>query len=245
MRLLKADRVGIIIVGILCLILLLNSSFRFFYSGNGIETVGIVKEVNRYSHGSRYHSYYAHILYNVDGKDMTSEFCIEKTFKRDYKPEEFDVNKEVDIYYYKYNPEIIGNKGVDKKFFEREAPFIIIGIILWIVFIVDKLFRKKDRLSEKKLKERGEMIYASYVKTICARTEYSDPTAYPYFIYCEWINPENNERCVFRSDYIETKTNPETIIQERGITKFPVYINKNKITEYFVDISEITENIDD
>lgn len=105
------------------------------------------------------------------------------------------------------------------------------------------LFGKaRDNLIKKQLRENGEIIYAKYLDTKINRS-YSVNNIYPYNIICEWNNPQDNKKYIFKSENIWF--NPENIIQERNIKTFPVYINKNKIEEYLVDIENISENVID
>lgn len=86
------------------------------------------------------------------------------------------------------------------------------------------------------------MIHAEYVETILNRS-YSVNGRHPYNIICKWDNPVDNKKYIFKSDNIWT--NPEDIINERNVKTFPVYINRDKIKDYVVDIQQIEENVVD
>ena len=62
---------------------------------------------------------------------------------------------------------------------------------------------------------------------------------HPYRIICEWSNPLDNKKYIFKSKNIWI--NPEDIIIERDIQQFPVYINRDNMKKYVVDI-DILEN---
>ena len=93
----------------------------------------------------------------------------------------------------------------------------------------------------KKLKENGELIYANYVETVL-NTSYRVNGKCPYNIICEWNNPLDNNKYIFKSKNIWI--NPENIIEEKNIKQFPVYIDNNK-KKYTIDIESLTKNIVD
>ena len=62
---------------------------------------------------------------------------------------------------------------------------------------------------------------------------------YPYNIILNWINPVDNKTYIFKSKNIWL--NPEEIIKEKNITKFPVYINSKM--KYYVDIDILMKDL--
>ena len=101
-----------------------------------------------------------------------------------------------------------------------------------------KATRKK--ILEKRLKENGELIYANYVETVL-NTSYRVNGKCPYNIICEWNNPLDGKKYVFKSKNIWT--DPESTIEERNIKQFPVYINRDNMKKYAIDIEVLTENM--
>ena len=100
---------------------------------------------------------------------------------------------------------------------------------------------RKNKL-EKRLKENGETIYADYVET-AINTVYSVNGRHPYNIICEWNNPRDGKKYIFKSKNIWI--NPESIIKERNIKTFLVYVNLENIKQYFVDVDNLTQNVVD
>ena len=116
-----------------------------------------------------------------------------------------------------------------------------IGLIFLIIGGTGILVRINKRKLEKELKENGELIYANYNETILNTSYYVNGKS-PYNIICEWNNPLDNKKYIFKSKNIWI--NPETIIKEKNIKQFPVYIDKNK-KKYVIDTDNLTENIVD
>ena len=95
---------------------------------------------------------------------------------------------------------------------------------------------------EKRLKENGEVVYANYSETIL-NTMYKVNGKSPYIIICEWVNPVDNKRYIFKSKNIWIY--PNNIIEEKNIKQFPVYIDKENKNKYFVDVDFLTEDVVD
>ena len=114
--------------------------------------------------------------------------------------------------------------------------FGMIFLIIGVTKILEKVKKSKD---EKSLIENGELIYASYVETVL-NTLYIINGQNPYNIICEWENPLDNKKYVFKSKNIWI--NPESIIEKRNIKYFPVYIDKDNMAKYVIDIDVLTED---
>lgn len=113
--------------------------------------------------------------------------------------------------------------------------YILIGGIGLFV-----IFRNKKRVQT--LKQTGTRISADYVETIIntmVHVQYRNP----YMIVCEWNNPLDGKKYLFKSGNIWF--NPESIIREKGISKFDVYYEENNIYNYTVDTDCITKNVVD
>lgn len=95
---------------------------------------------------------------------------------------------------------------------------------------------------EKKLKEIGEIIYATYVETTC-NWSCTINGHNPFNIICEWNNPEDGKKYILKSNDI--LYNPENIIKEKNITNFPVYINLQDKSQYLINIDCLTEDVVD
>ena len=112
------------------------------------------------------------------------------------------------------------------------------GLIFLSIGGTGLLLKNRNKKLEKSLKENGDVIYADYVETI-VNSSYRVNGRHPYRIICEWNNPLDSKKYIFKSKNIWI--NPENTIIERNIKQFPVYINRNDIKNYFVDI-DIFEN---
>lgn len=193
---------------------------------NKIDTKGIITEISSY--GNRQHEVY--VLYTVNGKEYES--------KLNSYSSSFYEGKEIDIYYDKDNPNKIGVKSLDLLFWI----FPGIGVVFLIIGVTGILARINKKKLEKKLKENGELIYANYTETVL-NTSYSVNGRHPYNIICEWNNPQDNKKYIFKSENIWI--NPENIIQEKNIETLPIYINLANKKQYFIDIDSLTEDVID
>ena len=146
----------------------------------------------------------------------------------------FYEGKKINIYYDKNNPNKIGMKSLDFIF----LMFPGFGLIFLSIGGTGLLLKNRNKKLEKSLKENGDVIYADYVETI-VNSSYRVNGRHPYRIICEWNNPLDSKKYIFKSKNIWI--NPENTIIERNIKQFPVYINRNDIKKYFVDI-DIFEN---
>lgn len=117
-----------------------------------------------------------------------------------------------------------------------------LGLIFFIIGLTGLFYKKKKMQRKNFLKENGNVIFANYTETRINFT-YSVNQRYPYNIICEWENPIDDKKYIFKSDNIWI--NPENIINEKNIKTFPVYINRDNIKEYVVDTHEIENNVVD
>lgn len=199
------------------------------FTSEKVETTGIISEIETYRSGDEYrHKVY--IEYEVDGKVYNS-------LLNNYMSNYYE-GKEIDIYYNPDFPEKIGTRAGDTLVFifpTLGLIFMMVGLIYFFIIIA-----KKNKT--KKLKATGHLIHAKY-QEIVINTSYSVNGRHPYNIICEWDNLDDNKKYIFKSDNIWF--NPEVIISQKNIKTFPVYINLEKISEYYVDIDELEENVID
>lgn len=195
-----------------------------------IETTGIITKIEIYRdrNNETYHNVF--VSYSVNGKGYVSEL--------DVWVSGFYEGKEIKIYYDKNDPTKIGSTASDfMMIFLLILPTIF--IIIGLVGIIKKINNYKKK---KILKQTGDVVYANYIETRI-NYGYSVNRRHPYNIICEWYNPSDSKKYIFKSDNLWY--NPENIINERNIKTFPVYINRENIEEYVVDIEQITEDIVD
>ena len=197
---------------------------------NKENTIGTITNISSYREHYGDGNYEVYVTYNVDGKKYES--------KLNGYSSSFYEGKEIEIYYDKDNPSKIGVKSLDLLF----LIFPGIGLIFFIIGGTGIIIKIKRIKLEKRLKENGEVIYANYVETII-NTSYRVNGKHPYNIICEWNNPEDNKKYIFKSNNIWL--NPKSIIKERNIKNFPVYIDNENKKKYVIDIDSLTENIVD
>lgn len=221
------------IIGAAFTVIGLVVSGNVFNYKNKVETTGIITEITSYRDDNDEDKNIRHevyVSYTVDGKKYES--------KLNSYSFTFYEGKEINIYYDKNDPSKIGNKSLNL----FVLMFPIFGMIFLIVGVRGILVKAKKSKDEKNLKENGELIYADYVETVL-NTLYAVNGKNPYNIICEWNNPLDSKKYIFKSNNIWI--NPKSIIEERNIKQFPVYINRDNIEKYVIDIDVLTENIID
>ena len=197
---------------------------------NKVDTVGTITSItsHRDSDGDTSHTVY--VTYNVGGNTYESRLnSYSSTFYE---------GKTIDIYYDQNNPNKIGVKSLDLLC----LIFPGIGLIFLIIGISGLIVKKKKSNLEKRLKMSGTTIYATYVETIM-NTSYRVNGRSPYNVICEWNNPADNQKYIFKSKDIWY--NPANTIAERNIQQFPVYVDPNNMKKYAVDIDSLLENVVD
>ena len=214
------------IIGALFVVIGLVIVGNVFNYENKESTVGIITEISTHRGTNDDRNYRVYVSYNVDGKLYESGL-------NGYSSNFYE-GKEINIYYDKNNPNKIGMKSLDLLF----LMFPGFGLVFLAIGGTGLLIKSRNKKLEKSLKENGDVIYANYVETIVNRS-YSVNNRHPYRIICEWNNPSDSKKYIFKSKNIWI--NPENIIIERNIKQFPVYINRNNMKKYVVDI-DILEN---
>ena len=195
---------------------------------NKVDTKGTITEISSYRDSTGDDEHEVYVSYTVGGRRYKS--------KLNGYSSSFYEGKEIDIYYDKDNPNNIGTKSLDKLF----LIFPGIGMIFVIMGVSGIVIKIKNDVKEKSLKENGELIYADYVE-IVSNNLYEVNGRHPYNIICEWNDPLDGKKYVFKSRNIWT--DPESTIEERNIKQFPVYINRDNMKKYAIDIDVLTENI--
>lgn len=108
------------------------------------------------------------------------------------------------------------------------------GIGLYVIF--------SKRKTNAQLKANGTRISADYVETIVNESVHVQ-YRHPYNIICEWNNPADGKKYIFRSGNIWF--NPENMIKENCLNKFDVYYDEKNIKKYVVDIDCLNNNVVD
>ncbi len=208
-------------------VLVCTNTFNYV---NKIDTVGIISEITTYRGVDGDRAYNVYVTYNVNGREYNSRL---NTYASN-----FYEGKEIDIYYDKDNPYEIGSKSLDYIF----LVFPALGLIFLVMGGIGIYVKVNKKNRYKKLKAYGEKIDAIYTKTI-VNIGYTVNRMHPYNIICEWVNPVDNQKYTFKSENIWT--NPESIIAEKNIKTFPVYLDRKNKTKYIIDIDIIRNNIED
>lgn len=222
--------ISFLVIGLIFLIVGIIICINTFDYTDKIETTGVITEITSYRNrdGDTIHNVY--VKYEINGKQYES--------KLNSYSSNFYEGKEIKIYYEKDN---IGNIGV-KSLDLMSLMFPGFGIIFSSIGGISLFVQLRKKKLEKLLKESGTRINAYYVETVI-NTSYSVNNNHPYNIICEWNNPMDNKKYIFKSENIWV--NPESIITERNITTFPVYIDMNNKKKYVVDIDELEDNVVD
>lgn len=203
---------------------------NIFNYANKIDTIGTITEISSYRSPNHNRNHEVYVLYTVEGKKYESRL-------NSYSSSFYE-GKEINIYYDKDNPNKIGMKSLDLLF----LIFPGIGMIFLIIGVTGILVKINKRKLGQRLKENGKLIYANYNETVL-NTSYRVNGKCPYNIICEWNNPLDGQKYIFKSKNIWI--NPEKIIEEKNIKQFPVYIDNNNKKKYTIDIDILTENIVD
>lgn len=217
-------------IGLIFLIIGIVISVNLFNYENTVETTGVITEIASYRDSDGDKNYDVYVSYEVNGQQYESEM-------NSYSSSFYE-GKEIEIYYDKDNPNKIGMKSLDFIF----LIFPGIGLLFFSIGGIALLIKANKKKMEKNLKVYGERIEANYVETLL-NTSYSVNGRNPYYIVCEWNNPEDEKLYIFKSGNIWT--NPEKIIKEKDIKTFPVYLDKINKKKYVVDIDAITDKVVD
>lgn len=211
-----------IVIGIVLFVTLSDSD-------NKAETMAVITDiVYRGSEGEN-RNYDVIVEYEIDGKEYTSHLNVYSS--------SFYEGKEIEISYDINNPHRVYAKFSYGMFM---LVFSGIGSVFFIIGAIGLISDKVKSNRVKELRNNGEVIYADYIKTSVnqhIRVNYKCP----FVIVCEWKNPTDGERYLFRSENIWE--DPEYIIKEKDIRKFPVYVKPDCYKKYVMDIDEIKNEI--
>lgn len=217
-------------IGLIFLIIGIIICINVFNYKDKIDTTGVITDITYYSDRDGDRNYNVYVKYEVNGIEYESQL-------NGYSSNFYE-GKEIEIYYEKDNPRKIGVKSIDLIF----LMFPGFGIIFSCIGGIGLFVRFKKKNIEKLLRETGSRIDANYIETVI-NPSYTINGQHPYNIICEWNNPMDNKKYIFRSKNIWV--NPESIIEDRNITTFPVYIDMNNKKKYVIDIDGLVDNVVD
>ena len=214
--------IAFLIIGIIITSIGLYTSVIMLDSSNKVDTIGTITSIVSTSSDTPD----VYVTYNADGKRYTSVM-------RGYSSTFYE-GKKIDIYYMKNDPNIIGNKKLELLILL--LPFI--GLIFLLIGGIN-IFRI---ISNKKKKERliktGIKIEATYIET---NTNFNLRVLgrNPSNIICEYDDPISKNTYKFKSERLWY--DPSLYISDCEIETFTVYVNKNDMKDYYVDIEELID----
>lgn len=214
--------IAFLIIGIIITSIGLYAAIKALDSSNKVDTIGTITSIVSTSSDTPD----VYVTYNVDGKRYTSVI-------RGYSSTFYE-GKKIDIYYMKNDPNIIGNKKLELLILL--LPFI--GLIFLLIGGIN-IFKI---ISNKKKKERliktGIKIEATYIETT---TNYNLNVLgrNPSNIICEYDDPVSNNTYKFKSERLWY--DPSLYISDCEIETFTVYVNKDNMKDYYVDIEELID----
>lgn len=221
--------IGVVLFAIGVLIYISNQNFK----RSAVQTKSVITDINRYrdysttNSGDRY-NYEVYVSFTVD--DVIYEGILNEWNSGMY------VGQSITIY---YNP----NNPLD---FRKDSSlilfiFIPIGLLFILIGAVSLIMMIRRNSNKNKLIESGFRVMADITDIINSNIELNNRKG--KHIICERIDEVSGAIYRYKSDVIWS--DPSKIIEWKNITKLPVYIDKNNKKNYYVDISQLDENIED
>ncbi len=208
------------IIGTILLIIgIILCIFKFNYH-NKSTTTGIITYITSNNNQENHQVY---VSYQVGDKLYESPL-------NGYSSSYYE-GKEIEIYYDKANPDKIGVKSLDLLFLILHG----LGLIFTTIGGTGLLINLNHQKKYQRLKNTGTLIYADYIETTI-NYSININNSHPYNIICEWTNPKDNKKYVFKSANIWI--NPSSTLTSNP--KIPVYIDDKY--NYYVDTDSITNN---
>jgi len=103
-----------------------------------------------------------------------------------------------------------------------------------------RIFPLQENNNGEKIEKYDDLIWANFKEVRC-NTSIEENGKFSYVIICEWMNPLEQKSYLFTSENIWY--NPEEIIHTYHLDTepFPVYICRENLNEYRIDISVLEE----
>ena len=202
-------------------IFLYNSNTKF--KEVAIPTTATVVSVSKHTDTDDDTTYTIYVKYFINEKEYHGNYSTSSyVFEGDT----------VNIYYDKNNPYKIKNS------ISNVGPIImtVMGIICGGVgfgIVINKILKITKKSS---LLENGELVIAN-LEEITMNYSYSVNDRHPWIIICSGEDAITGEKYTFKSENIWY--NPEPIIQEKNITTFNVYVDKNNHKRYYVSLDDL------
>ena len=214
--------IAFLIIGIIITSIGLYTSIKMLDNSNKEDTIGTITSIVSTSSDTPN----VYVTYDVDGRSYTSVI-------NGYSSSFYE-GKKIDIYYMKNDPNTIGSKKLELLLLL--IPFM--GLIFLLIGGIN-IFKV---ISNKKKKERliktGIKIEATYIET---NTNFNLRVLErnPSNIICEYDDPISKNTYKFKSERLWY--DPSLYISDCEIETFTVYVNKNDMKDYYVDIEELID----
>lgn len=208
--------IGILLVVFAVLLHISNSKFM----ETAIETTAEITNIHvSYDSDDDAH-YTVDIKFNANGKEYSG--ILNSYDSSMYKGEN------ITIY---YNPDNPNNFKYNTSFVY--VILLIMGAVFFGAGLIVFYWQLKSR-PKKFLKETGRKLDAK-IDSIALNTNFTINGKNPYIINCSYFNEIEDKLYSFTSENIWT--NIEPIIESKGITTIPVYLDESNSSNYYVDIS--------
>ena len=209
------------ILGIIGIVLLAYSTYL------------IINDYQEEKKGIRYQATITALSYQNDYYLGTVTYVVEDTLyeqKIKIKNKEITVNDKVEIKYDKNNP----NHLIENNHF-LQLLFLIPVSIICLKLSVDYLLEHfKGNKKTIFLKENGILIYADVDLVFINNKAKKKKGRLPYLIRLKYHNPTDGNIYTYESKniYFDIKT----IIEEKGVLRLTIYLNKENTYDYYIDI---------
>lgn len=116
----------------------------------------------------------------------------------------------------------------------------LLGLVVFLFGIKWAFAIKQENNNGEKIEKYDDLIWANFKEVRC-NTSIEENGKFSYVIICEWMNPLEQKSYLFTSENIWY--NPEEIIHTYHLDTepFPVYICRENLNEYRIDISVLEE----
>ena len=211
-----------LIIGITITSIGLYTTIKTLDNSNKVDTIGTITSIVSTSNDTPD----VYVTYNVDGKRYTSVMSgYSSTFYE---------GKKIDIYYMKNDPNIIGNKKLELLI----LLFPFVGLIFLLIGGINIFKIISNKKKKERLVKTGTVIEATYIET---NTNFNLRVLgrNPSNIICEYDDPISKNTYRFESERLWY--DPTLYIGDNDIYTFNVYVNKDNMKDYYVDIEKLID----
>jgi len=222
----KADTIVLLvfsIVGIAFLVAgMVSFSFINNFKENAIEHTAIITDIHR-NRGADSDETTVYVEYFVEGKKYEQQL--------DFYSSGMSVGDEVKIYYNPDNP----NKIQSDSTIIFSIMFLGMGGLFFSIAFILVLGKVKEKANKRRMLETGRVIYAD-ISEVVLNLRYHVNDKHPYVIHCKWYDNVTGVEYLFKSGNIWG--DPNQIIEQKQLTKLPVYVDLNNPKKYYMDLKE-------